>query len=169
MKKTLGFVDLEFVKTCHNGTEYKTEEYNLCEYAFDFLLLQRINFHQHHYEMSLRIIALLNPPNDQFFPRIFLSLSSWKRSQTFYWSETDFFSLFCTIENLFSFSTTQLKRFRGKKLGKQDSWFGGSMSRIDHMSCILLYMETKCLIDIVWLDLYRIVYISRSKGPKELC
>ena len=52
-QKNLGFVDSEFVKTCHEHAttvylEYKTEEYNLHEYAFDFLILQRINFHQHH-------------------------------------------------------------------------------------------------------------------------
>ena len=41
----------------------------------------------------------INPPNNQFcfpqfFARFFLSLSSWKRKQTFYWSKTGFFSVF---------------------------------------------------------------------------
>ena len=107
------------MKTCHNGIEYKTEEYNFCEYAFDFLLLQRINFHQHHYEMSLRIIALFNPPNNQFFPRIFLSLSSWKRSQTFYWSETDFFLCFVPLKICFHFQLLNLKDSVEKNWGNR--------------------------------------------------
>ena len=50
-KKNLGFVDADFVKTCreHVTTVLNIElEYNLYEYAFDFLFLQSINFHQHH-------------------------------------------------------------------------------------------------------------------------
>ena len=38
-----------------------------------------------------------------FYPRIFLSLSSWKRKQTFYWSQTDF-SIFIKNGNRSPFS-----------------------------------------------------------------
>ena len=42
-------------------------------------------------------------------------------------------SQFWISEPLFSFSTTQLRKFRGKNWGKQDSWFCGSMSRINYL------------------------------------
>ena len=47
---------------------------------------------------SLYLFRGIKPPNNQycfpqFFPRLFLSLTSWKRKQTFYWSKTDFSSV----------------------------------------------------------------------------
>ena len=44
-----------------------------------------------------------------------------------------FFLSFGPMKSLLSFSTAQLRKFRGKNWGKQDSWFRGSMSWIDYL------------------------------------
>ena len=47
---------------------------------------------------------------------IFFNLISWKKSQTFYWSNSSVFTRFGP--SLFSFPTFKLKKSPGKKLGK---------------------------------------------------
>ena len=52
----------------------------------------------------------------QFFPWIFLSFSSWKRKQTFYWSKTGFFLSFGLIKSMYVFfSTAQTEKNSWKK------------------------------------------------------
>ena len=64
------------------------------------------------------------------------------------------FSHFWTNKKFVFFFNYSTEKISLKKWGKQDLWFGCLMSRIDNMSCILFYMATECLIEIVWFDLY---------------
>ena len=58
-----------------------------------------------------------------FFPRIFLSLTRWKRKQTFDWSKTKKKPILDQLKICFLFQLLKLRKFRGKNWGKQDSWF----------------------------------------------
>ena len=58
--------------------------------------------------VSFYLVRNIKPSNNQFcfsqfFPRIFLSFSCWKRKQTFYWSKTVFFSQVWTNRKLVFF------------------------------------------------------------------
>jgi hypothetical protein len=69
-----------------------------------------------------------------FFPifsTIFSQFEQLKKITNFLLVQNRFFLSFGPLKSLFSFSTAQLRKFRGKNWGKQDSGFGGWMSRID--------------------------------------
>ena len=79
------------------------------------------------------LVRDIKPPNNQscfpqFFPRIFLSFSSWKKP-TFYGPKlTGLFSVLDQWKVCFLFQLLKLRKIREKKLGKQNSLFGGLMS-----------------------------------------
>ena len=79
----------------------------------------------------IQCVILFSTPNHQFcfpqfLPKTILSLSSWKRKQTFYWSKTGFFLSLGPMRSYFLFQLLKLR----KNWGKQDWFFGGLMSRI---------------------------------------
>ena len=86
------------------------------------------------YDFSLIFVRYIYPVRDvkspnnqfcfpQFFPRFFLSFSSWKRKQTFYWFKTGIFSVLDQWKDCFLFQLLKLRKIRRKNWGKQDWWF----------------------------------------------
>ena len=76
----------------------------------------------HFWRNIFYLVRDIKPPNhqswfSQFFPRISISFSSWKRKQIFYWSKTFFFT-FGPMKSLFSFSTVQTEKNSWNKLGE---------------------------------------------------
>ena len=64
------------------------------------------------------------------FSTNFSQFQQLKRKQTFYLSKTDFFFFILDQWKVwFLFQQLKLRKIRGKYWGKQDSWFGGLMSR----------------------------------------
>ena len=66
----------------------------------------------HFWRNIFYLVRDIKPPNhqswfSQFFPRIFLSFSSWKRKQTFYWFKTGFLSHFWTNISIHQFTNPQ--------------------------------------------------------------
>ena len=70
-------------------------------------------------DLGLGVETDIKPPNHkscfpQFFPRNFLSLSSRKRKQTFYWSKTGFFLVLDQWKVCFLFHLLKLRKIRWK-------------------------------------------------------
>ena len=79
----------------------------------------------------------INPPNNQFcfskfFPKFF-SVWAIEKDNKFFYSSKQIFSEFC-----FLFRLLNWENFVENNSGKQDSWFGSCMSRIDYKILDLL-------------------------------
>ena len=95
------------------------------------------------------LVRDIKPSNNQFcfphfFPRIFVSFSSWKRKETFYWSKTVFFCQFWTNEKFVFFSNWEkcVEKIWENKIGCLVVWCHEQDMRLPHLDCFIFKVSS---------------------------
>ena len=93
---------------------------------FQVCMIQRWQIHIK-WTKKIYLVRDIKPPNHescfpQFFLPIFLTLSSWKRKHSFYWSKTGFFLVLDQLKVCFIFHLVKVRKIHGKNWERQSSW-----------------------------------------------